>query len=133
MHKSAKNQIVTCKPIGLTRTGHGIGGYAADATRDPNPLDPTRDTAGFTHTHAQHYWLPSRLKKDSPVHLWFSTLPITRQTDMRGHYMIYLQTIKEKYLGKRWQLVCYSCLRSEYKVGKKISAFWGQRKRNLPR
>src|SRR6201996_1211120 len=50
------------------------------------------------------YWLPSRLKKDSPVHLWFSTLPTARQADMRGHYMNYLQTMKERYLGKRWQL-----------------------------
>ncbi|KAJ6463790.1 hypothetical protein C8R47DRAFT_1224947 [Mycena vitilis] len=51
------------------------------------------------------FWLPTRLKKGSQVHLWFSTLPTGRQAKMRQHYLVYLQFIKEKYLGKKWQLV----------------------------
>ncbi|KAJ7162011.1 hypothetical protein C8R46DRAFT_1222145 [Mycena filopes] len=50
------------------------------------------------------FWLPSRLKKDSQVQLWFSTLPAERQAEMRSHYLVYLQTIKDSYLGKKWQL-----------------------------
>ncbi|KAJ7676044.1 hypothetical protein DFH06DRAFT_1318182 [Mycena polygramma] len=51
------------------------------------------------------FWLPSRLKKESPVYLWFSTLPTARQAEMRSHYLVYLQVIKDRYLGKRWQLL----------------------------
>ncbi|KAJ7689537.1 hypothetical protein B0H16DRAFT_1487201 [Mycena metata] len=50
------------------------------------------------------FWLPSRLKKDSQVQLWFSTLPTERQSEMRSHYLVYLQAIKDGYLGKKWQL-----------------------------
>jgi hypothetical protein len=51
------------------------------------------------------YWLPSRLKKGSSVHSWFSTLPIDRQKEMRTHYLVFLRVIKEKFLGRRWQIV----------------------------
>jgi hypothetical protein len=51
------------------------------------------------------YWLPTRLKKGSSIHGWFTTLSGIRQSQMRGHYMAYLQVIKEKFLGKHWQLV----------------------------
>jgi hypothetical protein len=51
------------------------------------------------------FWLPSRLKKDSQVQLWFSTLSDQRQTEMRSHYLTYLRVIKERYLGKKWQLL----------------------------
>jgi hypothetical protein len=51
------------------------------------------------------YWLPSRLKKGSAVHSWFSMLPISRQKEMRLHYLIFLCIIKEKFLGRRWQVV----------------------------
>ncbi|KAJ6465892.1 hypothetical protein C8R47DRAFT_1224212 [Mycena vitilis] len=51
------------------------------------------------------FWLPSRLKRDSQVYLWFSTLPTSRQAEMRSHYLVYLQVIKDRYLGKRWQLL----------------------------
>lgn len=55
--------------------------------------------------HTLGFWLPSHLKKDSQVHLWFSTLATERQAEMRSHYLVYLQAIKDKYLGKRWQLL----------------------------
>jgi hypothetical protein len=51
------------------------------------------------------YWLPSRLKKGSPVQTWFSTLSTGRQLEMRSHYLAFLSIVKEKYLGKKWQLV----------------------------
>jgi hypothetical protein len=38
------------------------------------------------------------------VQLWFSTLPTARQAEMRSHYLVYLQVIKDRYLGKRWRL-----------------------------
>ncbi|KAJ7165295.1 hypothetical protein C8R46DRAFT_1220425 [Mycena filopes] len=50
------------------------------------------------------FWLPSRLKKGSQVQLWFSTLSSAKQAEMRSHYLVYLQSIKDNYLGKRWQL-----------------------------
>jgi hypothetical protein len=50
------------------------------------------------------FWLPTRLVKGSQVHLWFSTLPTARQAEMRSHYLVYLQVIKDRYLGKRWRL-----------------------------
>jgi hypothetical protein len=50
------------------------------------------------------FWLPSKLKKGSPVQLWFSTLSRTRQSMMREHYLNYLQVIKDRYLGRKWQL-----------------------------
>ncbi|KAJ7864252.1 hypothetical protein B0H14DRAFT_3443600 [Mycena olivaceomarginata] len=50
------------------------------------------------------FWLPTRLKEGSSVQLWFSTLPAARQQEMRSHYLIYLQVIKDRYLGKRWRL-----------------------------
>jgi hypothetical protein len=50
------------------------------------------------------FWLPTRLVKGSQVQLWFSTLPTARQADMRSHYLVYLQVIKDRYLGKKWRL-----------------------------
>jgi hypothetical protein len=50
------------------------------------------------------FWLPSRLKKGSPVQMWFSTLSRRRQASMRDHYLNYLQVIKDCYLGRKWQL-----------------------------
>jgi hypothetical protein len=50
------------------------------------------------------FWLPTRLKKGSQIQLWFSTLPVARQAHMRSHYLTYLQVIKDRYLGKKWQL-----------------------------
>jgi hypothetical protein len=50
------------------------------------------------------FWLPTRLVKGSQVQLWFSTLPTSRQADMRSHYLVYLQVIKDRYLGKKWRL-----------------------------
>ncbi|KAJ7828717.1 hypothetical protein B0H13DRAFT_1916894 [Mycena leptocephala] len=50
------------------------------------------------------FWLPTRLKTGSQIQLWFSTLPVARQVQMRGHYLTYLQVIKDRYLGKKWQL-----------------------------
>jgi hypothetical protein len=41
------------------------------------------------------FWLPSRLKKGSPVQMWFSTLSRRCQADMREHYLTYLQVIKD--------------------------------------
>ncbi|KAJ7709431.1 hypothetical protein B0H17DRAFT_1124058 [Mycena rosella] len=49
------------------------------------------------------FWLPSRLKKGSSVQMWFSTLASTKQSEMRRHYLSYLQTIKEKFLGRKCQ------------------------------
>ncbi|KAJ7084573.1 hypothetical protein B0H15DRAFT_951453 [Mycena belliarum] len=51
------------------------------------------------------FWLPSRLKAGSPVQRWFSIQSSARQADMRSHYMNYLRAIKERYLGKKWQLL----------------------------
>jgi hypothetical protein len=50
------------------------------------------------------FWLPTRLAKGSQVQLWFSTLPMSRQAEMRSHYLVYLQVIKDRYLGKKWRL-----------------------------
>jgi hypothetical protein len=50
------------------------------------------------------FWLPTRLKKGSQVYLWFSTLPAERQAEMRSHYLVYLQVLKDSYLGKKWRL-----------------------------
>jgi hypothetical protein len=50
------------------------------------------------------FWLPSRLKKGSPIQMWFSTLSRRRQASMREHYLNYLQVIKDRYLGRKWQL-----------------------------
>jgi hypothetical protein len=50
------------------------------------------------------FWLPTRLKEGSSVQLWFFTLPAARQQEMRNHYLVYLQVIKDKYLGKKWCL-----------------------------
>jgi hypothetical protein len=50
------------------------------------------------------FWLPTRLRKGSPVQLWFSTLPLAQQAEMRSHYLIYLQVLKDQYLGKKWCL-----------------------------
>jgi hypothetical protein len=50
------------------------------------------------------FWLPSRLKKGSAIQLWFVTLPTQRQASMRSHYLVYLQVIKDLYLGNKWQL-----------------------------
>jgi hypothetical protein len=50
------------------------------------------------------FWLPSRLKKGSPVQMWFSTLSRRRQASMRERYLTYLQVIKDRYLGRKWQL-----------------------------
>jgi hypothetical protein len=50
------------------------------------------------------FWLPTQLVKGSQVQLWFSTLPSARQADMRSHYLVYLQVIKDRYLGKKWRL-----------------------------
>ncbi|KAJ7443799.1 hypothetical protein FB451DRAFT_1413427 [Mycena latifolia] len=55
--------------------------------------------------NALGFWLPSRLTKGSPVHLWFSIQPSRRQAEMRSHYLVYLRVIKESYLGAKWQLV----------------------------
>ncbi|KAJ7675478.1 hypothetical protein B0H17DRAFT_840960, partial [Mycena rosella] len=51
------------------------------------------------------FWLPSRLKKGSSVQLWFSTLASAKQVEMRKHYLTYLQTIRERFLGRKWQLL----------------------------
>jgi hypothetical protein len=50
------------------------------------------------------FWLLTRLKEGSSVQLWFSTLPAAQQQEMQSHYLIYLQVIKDRYLGKRWCL-----------------------------
>jgi hypothetical protein len=50
------------------------------------------------------HWLPTRLKKNSEVQLWFSHLPPTRQEEMRSHYMVYLKGIRDKFLGRRWKM-----------------------------
>jgi hypothetical protein len=36
--------------------------------------------------------------------MWFSTLSRKRQSVMREHYLNYLQVIKDRYLGRKWQL-----------------------------
>lgn len=51
------------------------------------------------------FWLPSRLVKGSDVQSWFTTLALTRQAEMRSHYLVYLQVIKDRYLGRTWQLL----------------------------
>ncbi|KAJ6571915.1 hypothetical protein B0H19DRAFT_1064932 [Mycena capillaripes] len=33
------------------------------------------------------------------------TLPTEQQAEMRSHYLVYLKVIKDKYLGKQWQLL----------------------------
>lgn len=58
---------------------------------------------GWMHK-ALAFWLPTRLKKGSPVQLWFTTLSSARQDEMRSDYKIYLRIIRDKYLGKRWLL-----------------------------
>jgi hypothetical protein len=50
------------------------------------------------------FWLLTRLKKGSQVYLWFSTLPVERQAEMRSHYLVYLQVLKDSYLGKKRRL-----------------------------
>ncbi|KAJ7227956.1 hypothetical protein C8J57DRAFT_1252193 [Mycena rebaudengoi] len=47
--------------------------------------------------------LSLRLVKDSPVQLWYSTLPGAQQALMRTHYILFLQAVKELYLGSTWQ------------------------------
>jgi hypothetical protein len=49
------------------------------------------------------YWLGSRLVKGSPIQLWYSVLPARDQVLMRTHYILYLQGIKDGYLGSTWQ------------------------------
>ncbi|KAJ7429242.1 hypothetical protein B0H11DRAFT_2266488 [Mycena galericulata] len=49
------------------------------------------------------YWLGMRLEQGSPVQIWYSSLPGDQQQLMRQHYLLYLQTIKEYYLGRTWQ------------------------------
>ncbi|KAJ7236964.1 hypothetical protein C8J57DRAFT_1247465 [Mycena rebaudengoi] len=49
------------------------------------------------------YWLGSRLVKGSPIQLWYSVLPARDQALMRTHYILYLQGIKDGYLGSTWQ------------------------------
>jgi hypothetical protein len=44
-----------------------------------------------------------RLVKDSPVELWYSTLPGHQQAYMCTHYILFLQAIKDLYLGNQWQ------------------------------
>ncbi|KAJ7263774.1 hypothetical protein C8J57DRAFT_1512578 [Mycena rebaudengoi] len=61
-------------------------------------------TLGGWLPEALAYWLPQCLKKGSVIQAWFSTQSSVKQAEMRSHYLVYLQTIKDKYLGKRWQL-----------------------------
>ncbi|KAF8185077.1 hypothetical protein K438DRAFT_1452286, partial [Mycena galopus ATCC 62051] len=48
------------------------------------------------------FWLPTHLVLNSDVQLWFSHLPISRQDEMRSHYLLYFEGIRDKFLGKRW-------------------------------
>ncbi|KAF8174358.1 hypothetical protein K438DRAFT_1609802 [Mycena galopus ATCC 62051] len=48
-------------------------------------------------------WLGMRLVEGSPVQVWYSGLPGIQQAVMRRHYLLYLQAIKEHYLGNSWQ------------------------------
>ncbi|KAJ7246355.1 hypothetical protein C8J57DRAFT_1523486 [Mycena rebaudengoi] len=61
-------------------------------------------TLGGWLPEALAYWLPQHLKKGSVIQAWFSMQSSVKQAQMRSHYMVYLQTIKDKYLGQRWQL-----------------------------
>ncbi|KAJ7091836.1 hypothetical protein C8R44DRAFT_546620, partial [Mycena epipterygia] len=50
------------------------------------------------------FWLPSRFEKGSAVQTWFSMLPTRKQAEMRKHYLIFLRVIKERFLGRKWQI-----------------------------
>ncbi|KAJ7444690.1 hypothetical protein FB451DRAFT_1413084 [Mycena latifolia] len=82
------------------------------------------------------YWLPSRLVKGSAVHTWFSTLPTERQKDMRAHYLNYLRWIKDKFLGKKWQVVAnlefeQQAFRQEGHEKESPQQFFGRRTRHV--
>ncbi|KAJ7704219.1 hypothetical protein B0H14DRAFT_3526732 [Mycena olivaceomarginata] len=49
------------------------------------------------------YWLGMRLTADSPVQIWYASLPGEQQATMRSHWILYLQAIKDMYLGRTWQ------------------------------
>ncbi|KAJ7884947.1 hypothetical protein B0H13DRAFT_1889722 [Mycena leptocephala] len=48
-------------------------------------------------------WLGMRLEMDSPIQVWYAGLPSAHQNEMRRHYLLFLQYIKEFYLGRTWQ------------------------------
>ncbi|KAJ7918044.1 hypothetical protein B0H13DRAFT_2321827 [Mycena leptocephala] len=49
------------------------------------------------------FWLGMRLEAGSPVQEWYIGLPGAQQALMRQHYILYLQAIKDLYLGRTWQ------------------------------
>jgi hypothetical protein len=48
-------------------------------------------------------WLGMRLEEGSAVQAWYAGLPGDKQSEMRRHYIFFLQAIKEHYLGRVWQ------------------------------
>ncbi|KAJ7740760.1 hypothetical protein DFH07DRAFT_778345 [Mycena maculata] len=44
-------------------------------------------------------WLGMRLEEGSPVQVWYTGLPGAEQTQMRAHWILYLQGIQDNYLG----------------------------------
>ncbi|KAJ7914797.1 hypothetical protein B0H13DRAFT_1872668 [Mycena leptocephala] len=62
---------------------------------------------GDPDTAIDYFWTLGKspsYRAGSAVQLWFVTLPTQRQASMRSHYLVYLQVIKELYLGNKWQL-----------------------------
>lgn len=50
-------------------------------------------------------WLWRRLKEDSEVYSWFSTLPEMDQDFMRQNVSNFVNVIKEDFLGNQWQFL----------------------------
>ena len=50
------------------------------------------------------FWLWHNLKEGSTVQIWFATLPPVHQDYMRTNWLMWLNGIKEGYLGRTWQL-----------------------------
>jgi hypothetical protein len=62
-----------------------------------------RANLGGDIPQALGFWLGMRLVEGSPIQVWYAGLPRAQQTLMCSHWILYLQTIKEMYLGRTWQ------------------------------
>ncbi|KAJ7603596.1 hypothetical protein FB45DRAFT_1014153 [Roridomyces roridus] len=49
------------------------------------------------------HWLGARLVEESPVQVWYSSLPGHQKARMKSHWIVFLQVIKEEWLGQLWQ------------------------------
>lgn len=61
-------------------------------------------TWGSRVPEALGFWLWKKLTDNSEIKTWWGTLDPVRKGIMKGHYINYLQGIKDGYLGRTWQL-----------------------------